>query len=118
MIKRILLILLCLPFIGFGQITYVPDDAFENYLEAMGYGNGIPLDDYVNTSNIDALTYLNVSVTAPIYDLTGIEDFTALTQLDCYNNQLTSLDVSQNTALTSCSKSNPQPTCEEGGGRG
>ena len=24
-----LLILLCMPLIGFGQITYVPDDAFE-----------------------------------------------------------------------------------------
>ena len=30
--KKVLLILLYLPFIGFGQITYVPDDAFENYL--------------------------------------------------------------------------------------
>ena len=66
--KKVLLILLYLPFIGFGQINYVPDDAFENYLEAMGYGNGIPLDDYVNTSNINTLTYLYVSVTAPIYN--------------------------------------------------
>ena len=81
--------LLYLPFIGFGQITYVPDDAFENYLEAMGYGNGIPLDDYVNTSNINTLTYLYVSVTAPIYDLTGIEDFTALTSLYCGGIEVT-----------------------------
>ena len=50
--NKVLLILLYLPFIGFGQITYVPDDVFKNYLEAMRYGNGIPLDDYVNTSNI------------------------------------------------------------------
>ena len=34
-----------------------------------------------------------------ISDLTGIEDFTALTYLNCYYNQLTSLDVSNNTAL-------------------
>ncbi|MDG1933611.1 MAG: hypothetical protein P8I52_01825 [Flavobacteriales bacterium] len=32
--KKLLLILLCLPMIGFGQKTYVPDDNFENYLES------------------------------------------------------------------------------------
>jgi len=35
-----------------------------------------------------------------ISDLTGIEAFVNITQLHCYNNQLTSLDVSNNTALT------------------
>ena len=35
-----------------------------------------------------------------ISDLTGIEAFTALTELSCQGNQLTSLDVTQNTALT------------------
>ena len=30
--RKLLLILLCLPMIGFGQLTYVPDSAFEaNY---------------------------------------------------------------------------------------
>jgi len=28
--------------IGFGQLTYVPDDIFEAHLEANGLGNGIP----------------------------------------------------------------------------
>ena len=32
--------------------------------------------------------------------LTGIEAFTALTWLYCYDNQLETLDVSKNTALT------------------
>ncbi len=36
-----------------------------------------------------------------IADLTGIEAFVGLTELLCNNNQITSLDVSQNTALTS-----------------
>lgn len=36
-----------------------------------------------------------------ISDLTGIEAFVNLTELMCNNNQITSLDVSQNTALTS-----------------
>ena len=35
-----------------------------------------------------------------ISDLTGIEYFTALTELDCMGNQLTVLDLSQNTNLT------------------
>ena len=81
------------------QQTYVPDDNFEAYLEANGMGNGIANDDYVTTSNINTITNLNV-VSQTILDLTGIEDFTALTDLYCYGNQLTNLDVSQNTALT------------------
>ena len=36
--KKLLLILLCLPMIGFGQQTYVPDDNFEAYLESAGMG--------------------------------------------------------------------------------
>ncbi len=79
--------------------TYVPDDNFEAYLEANGMGNGIANDDSVTTSNIVGITSLDVS-SQTISDLTGIEDFTALTTLYCYSNQLTSLDVSQNTALT------------------
>ena len=97
--KKLLLILLCLPIIGFGQLTYVPDDNFEDYLEANGMGNGISSDDYVTTANINTVTYLNVA-DDNISDLTGIEDFIALTYLDCHTNELTSLDVSQNTALT------------------
>ena len=96
--KKLLLILLCLPMIGFGQ-TFVPDDNFESYLEANGMGNGISNDDYVTTTSIDIVTSLNVS-SMNISDLTGIEDFTALTTLTCNWNQLTSLDVSNNTALT------------------
>jgi len=84
--------------------TYVPDNNFEAYLEINGMGNGIPYDDSVFTSAIDTLTYLDVSMGAGsatgIFDLTGIEDFTALTELWCSSNQLTSLDVSNNTALT------------------
>ena len=100
--KKLLLILLCLPFIGFGQLTYVPDDNFENYLEVNGWGDGVANNDYVTTANINTITYLSVN-SQNISDLTGIEDFTALTTLRCDNNQLTSLDVSSNTALTTLS---------------
>ena len=77
--------------------TYVPDDNFEQALIDLGYDDVI--DDSVLTANISGVTTLNVSNDS-ISDLTGIEDFTALTNLNCRGNQLTSLDVSSNTALT------------------
>ena len=100
--KKLLFISLCLPFIGFGQFTlktYVPDDNFENYLEANSMGDGIALNDSVNTLSVEMLMSLDVS-NENISDLTGIEDFTVLSSLKCYSNQLTSLDVSNNIYLT------------------
>ena len=98
MMKKLLLILLCLPMIGFGQLTMIPDDNFEAYLEANGMGNGIANDDYVTTFNINTVTYLDVSI-QNISDLTGIEDFISLEDLYCMDNQLTSLDLSNNINL-------------------
>ena len=92
-----------------GQQTYIPDDNFENYLEANGMGNGISNDDYVSTANINTVTYLSVS-NLNITDLTGIEDFIALTDLYCLGNQLITLDVSQNIALTHLGCDNNQLT--------
>ena len=97
--KKLLLILLCLPLMTLAQQTYVPDDNFEAYLEANGMGNGIANDDLVLTANINAVTYLSVGSSNNISDLTGIEDFIALTHLYCSFNQLTSLDLSNNTQL-------------------
>ena len=85
--------------IGVGQQTYVPDDNFESYLEANGMGDGIQLNDSINTLSIEMLIYLDVG-NQNISNLTGIKDFTALIKLYCNDNQLTSLDVSNNTALT------------------
>tara|TARA_B100000795_G_C22784722_1_gene434052 strand:- start:78 stop:2141 length:2064 start_codon:yes stop_codon:yes gene_type:complete len=95
--KKSLLILLCVPLIGFGQLTYVPDNAFESYLEANGMGNGFT-DNYVTTSNISSVLSLDVGY-QNISDLTGIEDFISLTNLDCEVNQITSLDISNNINL-------------------
>ena len=95
--KKLLLILLCLPILTLAQQqTSVPDANFEQALINLGYDN--VLDDSVTTANINIITYLNV-YSDSIADLTGIEDFTALTQLYCGDNQLTSLDLSNNTAL-------------------
>jgi len=97
-VKKLLLILLCLPFIGVGQQTYIPDDNFEYYLESNGMGNGIPYDDYVFTNAIDTLTILEMSFFGN--DLTGIEDFTNLSYLDLPFLSVDSLDLSNNTELT------------------
>ena len=80
--------------------TYVPDDNFEDYIESFFGGNGIANDDLVFTSNISAETHVNVNW-KNISDLTGIEDFTALTNLSCVSNQITNLDLSANTNLVS-----------------
>ena len=95
--KKLLLILLCLPLIGFGQKTYVPDDNFEQKLIQLGYDN--ILDDSVVTTNINTITGLLYVGGENIADLTGIEDFINLTILNCENNQLTSLDISNNINL-------------------
>ena len=84
--------------IGFGQQTYVPDNNFEAYLEANGMGNGIANDDSVLTANINTIDSLTIG-TLNISDLTGIEDFTYLSYLVCWDNQLTSLNLTQNTIL-------------------
>ena len=95
--KKLLLILLCFPFIGFGQKTYVPDDNFEQALIDLGYDD--VLDDSVNTAYIQNLAYLPLH-NKGIADLTGIEAFINLNELACNRNQLTSIDLSHNTALT------------------
>jgi hypothetical protein len=91
--KKLLLVLLCLPLMTLAQQTYVPDDNFEDFLETYGMGNGIPNDDYVTTANINTVSNLNLAGYT-IFDLTGIEDFTDLIQLNCGYNQLTCLNVS------------------------
>ena len=76
--------------------TYVPNNNFEQALIDLGYEDLV--NDYVLTENISGVTNLVIEENG-ISDLTGIEDFTALTYLNCRYNQLTSLDVSANTAL-------------------
>ncbi|NNK87775.1 MAG: T9SS type A sorting domain-containing protein [Flavobacteriaceae bacterium] len=95
-------LLLCVMFFAaiviHSQNTYVPDDNFEQALIDWGF-DSYPLDDYVPTANIAGVTYLDVQFYG-ITDLTGIEDFSALEVFVCSFNNLTSLDLSQNLALT------------------
>ena len=102
-----LLLLLCLPIFTFAQQTYVPDDNFEQELIDLGIDPDTILNDYVPTADINIIDTLDLSFLG-ISDLTGIEDFTALVSLVCSYNNLTSLDLSNNTNLTNvyCSNNN------------
>ena len=84
--------------IGFGQV-YIPDANFKAYL----VGNSAINTNGDSEIQVSEATAFNGAIecqTLFISDLTGIENFTALTDLSCDNNQLISLDVSANTALT------------------
>ena len=90
--KLLLLLFLGFTLVGFSQTTLIPDPNFEQALIDLGYDTA-PINGSVPTVNISSVTQLGVN-DKNISDLTGIEDFTALTYLDCRDNQLTSLDLS------------------------
>lgn len=74
-----------------------PDQAFRDYLMQAYISGG---DGMLSSAEIARITNLSLS-NLGITDLKGIEHFTALTQLSCINNALTSLDVSALPNLTS-----------------
>tara|TARA_B100000809_G_scaffold113162_1_gene111704 strand:- start:195 stop:1526 length:1332 start_codon:yes stop_codon:yes gene_type:complete len=97
--KTIILFLLIvvLSNITIAQTTAIPDANFEQ--ELVNLGLDAVIDGQVLTAHIDTLTtfYINSNV---VSNLTGIQDFTALSILNIGPNQLSSLDISQNLALT------------------
>ena len=94
--KKLLLIFLCLPFFGYTQKTYIPDDTFEQVLINLNLDDFF--DDSVYTSAIDTVKVLYLS-NEGITDLTGIENFVLLSELYCNDNQITYLDLSDNSNL-------------------
>lgn len=81
-----------------GKYTEIPDLNFEKKLIALNIDSGQP-DGKVLTSTISSLTTLDVSASS-ITNLKGIKDFISLTNLNCSQNKINSLDLSKNTALT------------------
>jgi len=73
-----------------------PDEVFRTFV------SGIKIDQdrdgYLSVSERDGVTEISV-FSRHITDLKGIEYFTRLEALFCYSNELTALDLSQNTAL-------------------
>lgn len=75
--------------------TNFPDANFRSYVLASFDLNG---DETLDDEEIANVKYIFAS-SKTISSLKGIEYFTELNELDCGNNQLTSLDVSKNTKL-------------------
>ena len=71
-----------------------PDENFRNWILSQDYGTDEVLTDE-EIANITSIYLWFMS----IQSLQGIEYFTALTELDCGDNQLAALDVSKNTKL-------------------
>lgn len=74
--------------------TNFPDANFRKYLLEQSYGK----DGFLTTEEIESVLEINVTDYS-IKSLEGVEIFTKLRYLYCSNNQLTSLDVSNNTDM-------------------
>jgi subtilisin-like proprotein convertase family protein len=95
--KRLLSILLFIPILGFSQYTAIPDQNFEQALIDLGHDDVI--DGQILDSSaiiIDSLDITSLSITT----LTGINIFTALQYLNCSENDLSNLDLSNQQYLT------------------
>lgn len=105
------LVLLFTVFIGNAQIVNIPDATFKAKLLAASPSNGIARnatgqnikidindDEEIQVSEVLNVHALNV-YSSSIQNLTGIEAFSNLRTLVCSSNQLTNLDISQNTFL-------------------
>ena len=90
------------------QNTSIPDANFEQALIDLGIDSD-GLNGQVLTTNINTLTDLYI-IDKNISDLTGIQDFSSLTSLNCAYNNLTSIDISNNTDLESLDFSSNQIT--------
>ena len=74
--------------------TNFPDKNFREWIASQSYGS----DGVLTSDEISDVKKISVSDLS-ISDLKGIEYFTALEELYCYDNNLTSLDASDNVAL-------------------
>ncbi len=79
------------------RYTAIPDANFEAALGALMYDD-IASDGQVPTALIEVVNVLSVG-NSNISDLTGIEDFTALTSLYCHDNSIQNLDLRNNSLL-------------------
>ncbi len=93
----ILSVIIFISYNSFAQYTAIPDVKFEQVLINSGLDSG-KTDGKILTENIKDVTYLGVSG-SKIKNLKGIEDFTSLKTLDCSNNELVNLNISNNKLL-------------------
>jgi Leucine-rich repeat (LRR) protein len=84
---------------GYSQKVNIPDKNFEQALVDLKIDTDGEVNGYLLKSDAQAVTFLDVS-NKKIKDLSGIEAFTSLSFLDCSNNQVSNLDLSNNIGLT------------------
>ncbi|WP_298395359.1 leucine-rich repeat domain-containing protein [Flavobacterium sp.] len=107
--KKFVLLLVCFSFnFGVSQIINIPDPTFKSLLvnsstsintafDCVNYNNyKIDINNNGEIEESEALLVCTLFINTPgIYDLTGIEFFSNLTYLGCFNNNVTNLDLSQ-----------------------
>jgi hypothetical protein len=97
--KKIILSILTMATLGASaQNVNIPDANFKAYLVGNTAIN-TNSDTEIQVSEASAFSGLINCTGLSISDLTGIEAFTALTDLNCFLNSITTIDLSQNTAL-------------------
>lgn len=97
--KVITLALALFTYVTYAQYTIISDPNFEQALLDLSIDSEGTKDGQVLTSDISGVTSLDVH-SYFISDLTGIEDFAALQSLNCRSNNLTTLNLYNNIALT------------------
>ncbi|HPR32343.1 MAG TPA: T9SS type A sorting domain-containing protein, partial [Prolixibacteraceae bacterium] len=80
------------------RTVYIPDTVFRAYL-VNNFTINTNEDDEIQYSEAEAFTGRIQVVNSELSDLTGIEAFIHITELYCFNNSLTDLDVSNSPEL-------------------
>lgn len=101
------LLLFCIINVANAQIVNIPDPHFKDALLNHDLFGGDPIDTNqdgeIQVSEAEAISVLIVGdpfIQGQIQDMTGIEAFVNITELHCYRNQISSLDLSENIVLT------------------
>lgn len=105
--KKIYFFFLFLSIASQAQVVTIPDVNFKNKLIQLGIDTNN--DENIQTIEASVVQTLNVS-NSNISSLVGIQSFTALQTLNCMNNTISSLDVSNMTSLVNLSCNNNQMT--------
>ncbi|MCP4442948.1 MAG: hypothetical protein GY810_28920 [Aureispira sp.] len=99
---KIISFILCIGFLSlhsYAQTTAIPDPNFEQKLITMGIDSDGIVNGQILNSDAAAATAINLDH-LNISSLSGIAAFSNLTYLSCLGNNLTAIDLSNNTALT------------------
>lgn len=96
--RQTLLLLLLSAAFGLGaQTTAIPDPIFEQALIDLGFDSGEPDGEALNLF-LESIILLDIPDLG-IQDLTGIEACTSLERLYCQDNNISSIDLSNNPYL-------------------